>query len=149
MTPRTDPVAPERSLKQRLAALERANRIRSTRAVLKRDLRAGRITMQTLLDHEDCATMKVVDALLAMPKVGRTKAHRALATARLSPSKTLSGLTARQRHELLDLLPDAPPASHDRVRLAPVAPIHAVPQPRQRGRRARGLDDLLADVRSA
>jgi hypothetical protein len=152
MTPprRTDSVAPERSLEQRFAALKRANHIRSARAVLKRELGAGSITMASLMDADDCATMKVIDALLAMPKVGRIKAHRALTMARISPSKTLSGLTVRQRRELLALLPDAPAPSPQVVVVpAAVAPIHQVPQPKQRGRRQRGLDDLLADVRGA
>jgi hypothetical protein len=32
-----------------------------------------------------------------MPKVGRVKANRVLTSARISPSKTLGGLTERQR----------------------------------------------------
>jgi hypothetical protein len=42
-------MTPERSPNQRLAALARANEIRSQRAQLKRDLKAGRISIQQLL----------------------------------------------------------------------------------------------------
>ena len=41
--------APERSLLQRMDALQRANEIRTRRAQLKRDLKAGRVSIQTLL----------------------------------------------------------------------------------------------------
>ena len=41
--------APERSLVQRMEALERANEIRTRRAQLKRDLKGGRIKIQDLL----------------------------------------------------------------------------------------------------
>ena len=37
--------APERSLVQRMEALQRANEIRTKRASLKRDLKAGRVSI--------------------------------------------------------------------------------------------------------
>lgn len=98
------PVAPARSLNQRLAALEIANEIRSHRKGIKRDLAAGRIHLSALLEDPRCDTMKVWDALVALPKVGRVKANRALTRLRISPSKTLGGLSARQRRELLEVM---------------------------------------------
>ena len=55
--------APERSLKQRLDALDRANEIRTRRAQLKRDLRASRTQIYgLLLDPPDyIQTAKVFD----------------------------------------------------------------------------------------
>ncbi len=98
--------APERSLHQRLSALERANEIRKRRAELKRDVKAGRVRVQPLLtDPPDWLdTMKVFDLLLAMPKVGRVKANKTLNRCRISPSKTVEGMSHRQRSELLSLL---------------------------------------------
>ena len=94
---------PERSLIQRMDALQRANDIRSRRAQLKRDLKGGRISIHTLLlDPPDWVeTAKVFDMLLAVPKYGRVKANRALTTCRISPSKTIGGLSQRQRDELV------------------------------------------------
>jgi hypothetical protein len=93
---------PDRSRKQRADALERANLIRTYRAGLKRDLKAGRVRIGDVLANVDdrVATMKVLDVLLATPKVGRVKALKVLANARISPSKTVGGLTVRQRLEL-------------------------------------------------
>jgi hypothetical protein len=95
---------PDRSLEQRLTALEYANEVRSFRAALKRDLKAGRVDWRDVLVGVDVderlATMKVYDLLLAVPKVGRSKADRALHRHRISPSKTIGGLSGRQRAEL-------------------------------------------------
>jgi hypothetical protein len=97
---------PERSLNQRMDALQRANQIRSRRAQLKRDLKAGRITIDRLLaDPPDYVlTAKVFDMLLAVPKYGRVKANKLLVQCRISPSKTIGGLSERQRTELVALL---------------------------------------------
>ncbi len=99
-------VAPERTLNQRMDALQKANVIRSQRATLKKDLKAGRTTIHSLLqDPPDyLETAKVVDMLLAVPKYGRVKAHRVLQSCRISPSKTIGGLSERQRAELVSLL---------------------------------------------
>lgn len=98
--------APERSLTQRMDALQRANDIRTRRAQLKRDLKGGRVTIQVLLkDPPDfLETAKVFDMLLAVPKYGRVKVNKILQQCRISPSKTIGGLSERQRTELVSLL---------------------------------------------
>jgi hypothetical protein len=98
--------APERSLHQRMDALQRANEIRSQRAQLKRDLKAGRHSIHALLLNppEYVETAKVFDMLLAVPKYGRVKVNKILAYCRISPSKTIGGLSERQRSELVSLL---------------------------------------------
>jgi hypothetical protein len=95
--------APERSLVQRMDALQRANAIRTQRAQLKRDLKAGRRSInQLLLDPPEwLATAKVFDMLLAVPKYGRVKVNKILGQCRISPSKTIGGLSERQRSELV------------------------------------------------
>ena len=103
----TKPIAaPERSLLQRMEALQRANDIRSRRAQLKRDLKAGRQPIADLLlqPPEYLETAKVFDVLLAVPKYGRVKVNKILTTCRISPSKTIGGLSERQRNELVSLL---------------------------------------------
>ena len=98
--------APERSFTQRMDALRRANEIRTQRARLKRDLKAGRTQIQGLLldPPEYLLTAKVFDLLLAVPKYGRVKANRILTQCRISPSKTIGGLSERQRNELVSYL---------------------------------------------
>ena len=98
--------APERSLNQRMEALGKANEIRSARAQLKRDLKSGRVSIQQLLldPPEFLETAKVFDMMLAVPKYGRVKVNKILQTCRISPSKTIGGLSDRQRAELVGLL---------------------------------------------
>ena len=98
--------APERSLVQRMEALERANKIRTRRAQLKRDLKAGRSSIHDLLlePPEFVETAKVFDMLLAVPKYGRVKVNKVLVQCRISPSKTIGGLSQRQRTELVSML---------------------------------------------
>jgi hypothetical protein len=98
--------APERSLTQRMEALNRANEIRTRRATLKRDLKAGRAQVHALLldPPEYLQTAKVFDLLLAVPKYGRVKVNRMLTQCRISPSKTIGGLSQRQRDELVSFL---------------------------------------------
>jgi hypothetical protein len=66
-------------------ALARANEIRSQRAQLKRDLKAGRHSIQQLL--------------LDPPEYLEILTH-----CRISPSKTIGGLSERQRAELVSML---------------------------------------------
>ena len=103
---------PDRSLDQRIDALNMANEIRTRRAQLKRDLKAGRASITTLLLDPPAflETAKVFDMLLAVPKVGRVKATNILNGCRISPSKTFGGLSDRQRAELAGRLDREPPA---------------------------------------
>ena len=89
-----------------MEALQRANEIRTRRAQLKRDLKAGRAKIHDLLlePPEYVETAKVFDMLLAVPKYGRVKVNKVLQVCRISPSKTIGGLSERQRAELVGML---------------------------------------------
>ena len=97
---------PTRTHDQRMRALRRANEIRSSRAKLKRDLKAGKVTIESLLlkPPEFVLSAKAFDMMLAVPKYGRVKANRILTQCRISPSKTIGGLSERQRAELVSQL---------------------------------------------
>lgn len=100
------PVAPDRTLPQRMEALRHANEVRGARARLKRDLKAGRQPVHELLLHppECLGTAKVFDLLLAVPKCGRVKAGKVLKACSISPSKSVGGLSPRQRADLARVL---------------------------------------------
>jgi hypothetical protein len=102
---KTQAHAPLRSLDQRMDALKRANDVRVRRARLKKDLKDGRVRIDQILHNppEYVSTAKVIDILMAVPKFGRVKAARFLNTCRISQSKTVGGLSDRQRTELIDL----------------------------------------------
>ncbi len=89
-----------------MKALRRANDIRTRRAQLKRDLKAGKVKVESLLlvPPEWVMSAKVFDMILAVPKYGRVKANKILTQCRISPSKTIGGLSERQRAELVQML---------------------------------------------
>lgn len=95
---------PTRTLEQRLTALQHANEIRTHRSHLKRDVKEGRLTVIDLLDDPLCDTMKIGDALIAQPKIGAVKRNRILTKLSISPSRSLNGLSERQRTKLVEEL---------------------------------------------
>ena len=72
-----------------MEALQRANEIRTRRASLKRDLKAGRVSIHLLLMEppDYIETAKVFDMLLAVPKYGRVKVNKVLQVCRIYPRR--------------------------------------------------------------
>lgn len=100
-------VTPVRAREQRLAALARANEVRVARSRLKQAIRGGDRDLALLLVRDPTPvveTMPVDELLLAIPRMGRRVLPPILRHARVSPCKTLGGLTHRQRRALLDEL---------------------------------------------
>lgn len=101
-------VAPERSVEQRMAALKIANEVRSRKAALKRDLRENRsLVLKAICDPPVwLRNAKVEEILLATRGFGRVKVREMLRAAEIAPSKTVGGITDRQRVLLLRRLRD-------------------------------------------
>ena len=97
---------PGRSREQRLRALAQANEVRTARAELKKELASGKIELvQILADPPPwMRTARVRDVLLVLPKIGSVRAARILGQCGIAHSKTLGGLTERQRGELINFL---------------------------------------------
>jgi hypothetical protein len=97
---------PPRSREQRLLALARANEVRLARAQLKRELAAGAIELAQVLSAPPASaqTAKLRELLLAVPRIGPARVHRALAHCRIAETKTVVGLSDRQRAELIEFL---------------------------------------------
>ena len=92
--------SPVRSLDQRLAALERANQVRSRRAQMKTTLTPA-VARELLVEPPWwLMSMKVTAFLTAMPKHGPVRARRLLLECRISDSKTVGGVSGRQRDVL-------------------------------------------------
>ncbi len=100
------PSAPGRSPEQRLRALEKANQVRRARAQLKRELAAGSLELaRVIAEPPPCTqTARVRELLLVVPGIGPARASRALTHCRIADTKTVSGLSSRQRTELIELL---------------------------------------------
>ena len=89
-----------------MEALRRANEIRFARAELKKDLKAGNVKIEQLLSQppDYVESARVSDLLMAVPNVGPVKTARLLKKSRIPQSRTVGGLSERQRADLLGLL---------------------------------------------
>lgn len=87
-------------------ALKAANQIRTRRADLKKRLKAGRVGIHGIIldPPEWLLTMHLSELMLSVPKYGRVKVNRILTQCRISPSKTVGGLSERQRGEIVSYL---------------------------------------------
>jgi hypothetical protein len=88
---------------QRMEALKHANRVREQRAEIKRALRSGGLDIADLLRAPpgSLLTARLSQMLLAVPGYGQVRVNRLLKRFRLSPLKTIGGLSGRQREELV------------------------------------------------
>lgn len=90
---------------QQREALVKANRVRTTRHHWKRDVAHGADPFPVLLDPPPIFEgMGLLDALLAIPRVGPTKAEHMMKMLRVGPTKTVGELTDRQRASLVSML---------------------------------------------
>ena len=112
---------------------------------MKKDLKDGRVQIEQILSNppEYVSTAKVFDMLMAVPKFGRVKAARFLNMCRISQSKTVGGLSDRQRSELIGLFNRLSRwSSSSPARRVPArGTLEKVLLERDAGARARGLGD--------
>jgi hypothetical protein len=97
---------PKRSAQQRREALGAANHVRRQRALLKADLKRGDRSLADLLANPPgyLVSAKVLEVIMALPRFGPMRATGLLESCRISPGKTVGGLSERQRRELLRAL---------------------------------------------
>lgn len=91
---------------QRAAALAKAAEVRSARAAIKAELKAGKTTLAAVLDRSGesaVGKMKVQALLEALPKVGKVKAQELMSELEIAPTRRVAGLGERQRKGLLEL----------------------------------------------
>jgi hypothetical protein len=102
---------------QRMEALLRANEVRIERAEDKKDITFGRKDAREILKAPPAhwETAKIIDLLLAMPRVGRVKANNWLRLERINPTRQLGEFTEHQRARLCRHL-DTQSLRRDRLR---------------------------------
>ena len=97
------PLTPE----ERKAALQKGKALQKKRAELKSDLKAGRLTVENVLDMADdeaVGRIKVSHLLESLPGIGPAKAGKIMDEIGIAPSRRVGGLGSRQREALLALL---------------------------------------------
>lgn len=102
---------PERTVQQRLDALQSGNVVRCHRARIKEGIVDGSLAPDHFLRRARTdpllATMKVRDALAATPTFGPERAQKVLRWARVAPTKTLGGMSSEQYGRLLQVIEDS------------------------------------------
>jgi hypothetical protein len=88
----------------RVAALELAERIRTTRETLIEQVRTGAIELRQILDSEDpyIRVVKVVTVIENLPGLGKVKARRILDEVGISANLKIDRLDGNRRAGLLD-----------------------------------------------
>ena len=94
------------AVSQHLRALDQANQVRLARAELKRQVGAGAVTVQEVV--EDCPwqaeKMSLSELLMSQRRWGRMRCRRLLLAVELPENKRLGTLTERQRGALVAAL---------------------------------------------
>jgi hypothetical protein len=89
---------------QSLRALEQANRVRSVRAQLKREIASGSLSASAVIDQcpREAEGMTVRELLLSQPRWGPARCSRLALSVGVSEGRPVGALTARQRRALID-----------------------------------------------
>lgn len=87
-------------LQQRMEALNRANTVRLARAHVKRDLKAGRMSLADALADDCCQSAVAFDLLRSVRGYGLEKARRAFRAGGIAETRRVCDLTDRQRRFL-------------------------------------------------
>lgn len=97
---------PQLTDEQRKAALEKAAAARHARAELRDNIKAGKVTLEEVIDSDDpiASRMKVSALIESLPGYGKAKAAKIMTELGISSSRRVKGLGARQREQLLQVL---------------------------------------------
>ncbi|QJC21758.1 integration host factor, actinobacterial type [Arcanobacterium buesumense] len=101
-------VIPHLTNEQRRAALAKAGLARQRRAEIKQAIKEGSCQLIDVFsaagEDEAIARMKILDLLLAFPKIGEVKAQSIMEEIGIAASRRIGGLGYRQRASLIELL---------------------------------------------
>jgi hypothetical protein len=99
------PTPPALTPEQRAAALAKAAQVRKDRALIKRQLKEGSLSLADALDRaaddEVIGKMRVLVLLESLPALGKVKARRVLDQVGIAESRRVKGLGIHQRVDLL------------------------------------------------
>ncbi|MDO5044901.1 MAG: integration host factor, actinobacterial type [Coriobacteriia bacterium] len=97
---------PSLSPEDRKKALEKAAQARHARAELREQIKAGQVSLKSVLSSDDpiAKRMKVSTLIESLPGYGKAKAAKVMDELGISDSRRVQGLGSRQRENLLERL---------------------------------------------
>jgi len=96
---------PKLTLEEKRKALEKAQQMRSQRAAIREDLKAGRVTLRDVLansDDEVVGRMRVAYLLQSLPQVGKVTSRKIMDEIGIHENRRVQGLGKRQIDALLE-----------------------------------------------
>ncbi len=98
---------PTLSAEARQQALQKAQQIRSQRMEVRKQLKAGKLSLSDILadmDNEVYSKMRVKYLLESLPQVGKITAAKVMAEIDIDEARRVQGLGSRQKAQLLERL---------------------------------------------
>ena len=97
---------PNLSTEERAKALQKAQEMRSQRMALRKELKAGKVSLEDVLKREDeiVTRMKVKYLLESLPNVGKITAASIMEEIGINESRRVQGLGKRQMAMILEKL---------------------------------------------
>ena len=98
---------PKLSDEERSKALQKAQQIRSQRMEVRKQLKAGKLSLADVLNNaeqEVYAKMRVKYLLESLPQVGKITAQKVMEEIGIDEARRVQGLGSRQRAQLLERL---------------------------------------------
>lgn len=97
---------PQLTEAQRAENLKKAAAARHARAELRQKIKAGKVTVKSVLNSSDAAAQRMpVRAMIeSLPGYGKAKAAKIMEELGIAPKRRIQGLGSRQREQLAEIL---------------------------------------------
>ena len=98
---------PKLTDEQKTESLKKAQEVRSKRAQVRADLKAGKLTLEEVLQRtndEIIGKMRVVYLLESLPRIGKVRSLQIMDEVGIDESRRVQGLGVRQKEALLKKL---------------------------------------------
>ncbi|NLW58892.1 MAG: integration host factor [Firmicutes bacterium] len=96
---------PKLTLEEKKQALKKAQKVRSERAKIRQDLKAGRTGIREILEQTDndvIAKMRVAYLLESLPRIGKVRTRKIMNEIGIDETRRIQGLGSRQKQALLE-----------------------------------------------
>ena len=96
---------PQLTLEEKKQDLKKAQQVRSQRAKIRQDLKAGRTGIREVLEQTDSdvvAKMRVAYLLESLPRIGKVRTRKIMNEIGIDETRRVQGLGSRQRQALIE-----------------------------------------------
>ncbi|HEY8392320.1 MAG TPA: integration host factor, actinobacterial type [Capillibacterium sp.] len=96
---------PKLTIEEKKQALKKAQQVRSQRAKIRQDLKAGRTGIREILEQVDndvIAKMRVAYLLESLPRIGKVRTRKIMNEIGIDETRRVQGLGSRQKQALIE-----------------------------------------------